>query len=96
MQTELTTEPDPNNPILRNLNRVLRCYQKMACKPRSLKAWKYMMGELWTARADALAGGVLRRDSDAYQFVTARFNDARFRIDNARLLQSAGRADPRV
>lgn len=78
------------------LTRALRVYAKAASRPRKAQCWAYVQTELWNARQDALRAGVLKRGTQAYAFVSARYRDASLQLETARSMERAGHADARV
>ena len=104
MTTATTTIdiPPPRKPLTareqayKALNHALRCYNKMASRPRTGNAWAWMECELWNARADAVRLGALDRNSDNYVFVSDRLHDAQHRRQWARMLEDQGRTSVRV
>lgn len=78
------------------LTRALRVYHKAASRPRTAQCWAYVQCELWNARQDAVRAGFLVRGSQEHRFVSDRYTDATNRLDTARRMERAGRADARV
>lgn len=94
--TDTDDTDDSERDVCRTMARVLRSYTLLASRPRKRKAWLYIANELYSARMDCLAQGILRRGSGGYELITSRFNDAVNRCLYAKSLMLHGDPDPRV
>ncbi len=85
-----------------SLRWALRCYARMASRPRKSAAWSWMGCQLWNARQDAVRAGILvkhRPDgslTDAWEFVSARYRDCVERVELARLAEVGGHPGLRI
>lgn len=93
-RTELELDLSPREGLDR-ANRALRTYHKAAARPRKAACWSFVACELWNGRADAIRSGALVRGSDEYEFISARYEDARRRLAWCEMLEAQGRADVR-
>ncbi len=96
--TDLTADLTPTaHDALHEASRALCCYAALAARPRTADAWAAIGARLWTARADLVQSGAIKRrrddgtPTDDYEFISARYRDAEHRREIGRRLEEEGR-----